>query len=131
MIVVDASAALAALLNAGPPRQALSDQQLHAPHLIDAEVASGLRRLVLAAQIPAAAGWAALDTLRRLGMTRHPGYPLLDRVWELRENLSAYDATYVALAEQLTCGLVTADGRLSRAPGLRCAVTVIPGDAPR
>ncbi len=126
MIVVDASAALAALLNAGPARQALSDQQLHAPHLIDVEVASGLRRNVLAQQIPAAVAWTALDTLRRLGMTRYPGFPLLDRVWELRDNLSPYDATYVALAEELTCGLVTADGRLSRAPGIRCPVTVIP-----
>lgn len=126
MIVVDASAALAALLNAGPAREALSDQQLHAPHLIDVEVASGLRRKVLAQQIPAAFGWTALDTMRRLGMTRYPGFPLLARVWELRKNLSAYDATYVALAEELTCGLLTADGRLSRAPGIRCAVTVIP-----
>jgi predicted nucleic acid-binding protein len=126
VIVVDASAALAALLNAGPARHALSDQQLHAPHLIDAEVASGLRRQVLIQQITAAAGWVALDTLRRLGMTRYPGFPLLSRVWELRENLSAYDATYVALAEQLACGLVTADGRLSRAPGILCPVTVVP-----
>jgi predicted nucleic acid-binding protein len=104
----------------------LSDQQLHAPHLIDAEVASGLRRQVLADHIPPAAGWAALDTLRRLGMTRHPGFSLLDRVWALRENLSAYDATYVALAEELACGLLTADGRLSRSPGIRCPVTVVP-----
>jgi predicted nucleic acid-binding protein len=127
VIVVDASAALAALLNAGPARQALSEQQLHAPHLIDTEVASGLRRKVLAEEIPADAGWAALDTLRRLGMTRYPGFSLLERGWELRGNLSAYDATYVALAEHLACGLLTADGRLSRAPGIRCPVTVIPG----
>jgi predicted nucleic acid-binding protein len=127
VIVVDASAALAALLNRGPARQALSDQQLHAPHLIDTEVASGLRRKVLAKEIPSDAAWAALDTLRRLGMTRYPGLCLLDRVWELRENLSAYDATYVALAEDLACGLLTADARLSRAPGIRCPVTVLPG----
>ncbi len=127
MIVVDASAAVAALLNAGPARQALAEQQLHAPHLIDAEVASGLRRKVIAKEIPADAGWNALDTLRRLGMTRYPGFSLLDRVWELRENLSAYDATYIALAERLACGLLTADARLSRAPGVRCPVTVLPG----
>jgi predicted nucleic acid-binding protein len=127
VIVIDASAALAALLNAGPARQALSDQQLHAPHLIDTEVASALRRKVLAKQLPADAAWAALDALRRLGLTRYPGSPLLARVWELRENLSAYDATYVALGEDLACGLLTADGRLSRAPGIRCPITVIPG----
>lgn len=126
MIVLDASAALAALLNAGPARQALSDQQLHAPHLLDAEVASGLRRQVLGHKLPATAAWAALDTLGRLAVTRYPGFPLAERVWELRENLTAYDATYVALAEALDSSLLTADGRLSRAPGIRCAVTVIP-----
>jgi predicted nucleic acid-binding protein len=127
VIVVDASAAIAALLNAGPARQALSDQQLHAPHLIDSEVASALHRKVKAKEIPAEAGWAAIDTLRRLGMTRYPGSVLLDRIWDLRENLSAYDATYVALAEDLDCGLLTADARLSRAPGIRCPLTLLPG----
>lgn len=127
MIVVDASAALAALLNAGHARHALADQQLHVPHLIDTEVASGLRRNVRAERLTAAAGWAALDTFRRLGMTRYPSSALLERVWDLRDNLSAYDACYVALAELLGCGLFTADARLSRAPGIRCAVTVVPG----
>jgi predicted nucleic acid-binding protein len=56
----------------------------------------------------------------------HPVAGLLDRVWELRENVSAYDASYVALAELLDCSLLTADGRLGRAPGTRCAVTVVP-----
>jgi predicted nucleic acid-binding protein len=60
-------------------------------------------------------------------MSRYSGSGLLHRVWELRENLSAYDATYVALAEELACTLLTADGRISRAPGIRCAVTVVPG----
>ena len=126
MIVVDASAALSALLNAGPARSALASEQLHAPHLIDSEVASGLRREVAAQRLDADAGWTALDTLRRLGMTRYPVFALLDRVWELRENLSAYDASYVALAELLGCSLMTADGRLGRAPGPRCPITVVP-----
>jgi len=126
VIVVDASAALSALLNAGPARSALASEQLHAPHLIDSEVASGLRREVAAQRLDADAGWTALDTLRRLGMTRYPVFALLDRVWELRENLSAYDASYVALAELLGCSLMTADGRLGRAPGPRCPITVVP-----
>lgn len=126
MIVVDASAALSALLNAGPARQALSSDQLHAPHLIDSEVANGLRRQVLADRLGTAGASRALDVWRRLGTVRHPALPLLDRVWQLRDNLSAYDATYVALAESLGCELLTADGRMARAPGLQCPVTVVP-----
>jgi predicted nucleic acid-binding protein len=127
VIVVDASAALSALLNSGPARHALADQQLHAPHLIDTEVASGLRRHVFGQRLTADAGWAALDTFRRLGLRRYPGSSLLHRVWDLRDNLSAYDACYVALAELLRCDLLTADARLSTAPGIQCAVTVVPG----
>lgn len=126
MIVVDASAALAGLLNDGPARALLATDQLHAPHLVDSEVASGLRRRVAAGQVAADDGWAALDTWRRLGLTRYGVHPLLDRVWQLRDNVSAYDAGYVALAETLGCALVTADARLSRAPGIRCLVTVVP-----
>jgi len=126
LIVVDASAALSALLNAGPARSALADQQLHAPHLIDSEVANGLRRSVAAQRLSADAGWTALDVFRRLGITRYPVFALLDRVWELRDNLSAYDASYVALAELLDCNLLTADARLSRAPGIRCPITIVP-----
>ena len=59
-------------------------------------------------------------------MTRYPVFSFLDRVWELRDNLSAYDASYVALAELLNCSLLTADARLSRAPGIRCPITVVP-----
>lgn len=126
MIVVDASAAISALLNEGPARQALAAEQLHAPHLVDSEVASGLRRRVLARQLDADDGWAALDTWRQLGMLRYPVHALLDRVWALRDNLSAYDASFVALAESLDCTLVTADGRLAEAPGIGCPVSVMP-----
>ena len=124
--MVDASAALSALLNAGPARRALASEQLHAPHLIDSEVANGLRRMVAAEQLAADSGWTALDVFRRLGMTRYPVFSMLDRVWELRDNLSAYDASYVALAELLDCTLLTADARLSRAPGIRCPITLVP-----
>jgi predicted nucleic acid-binding protein len=126
VIVVDASAALAALLNAGPARRSLAGEQLHAPHLIDAEVANALRRASAARRVDTEAAWRALDAWRRLGMTRYPAHSLLDRIWELRDNLSAYDATYVALAELLECSLLTADARLGQAPGIRCPVTVVP-----
>ena len=126
MIVADASAALAALLNAGPARRSLALEQLHVPHLIDSEIANGLRRMVSRGEITAEAGWRALDGWRRLGMVRYPIAGMLDRIWQLHENLSAYDASYVALAELLDCALVTIDRRLSRAVGIRCPVTVIP-----
>jgi predicted nucleic acid-binding protein len=126
VIVLDASAALSALLNAGAARHHSAGQQLHAPHLIDSELANGLRRRVAAGDISADAAWRALRVWRRLGLTRYPVFALLHRVWELRDNLSAYDASYVALAELLGSTLVTADGRLSRAPGPRCPITVVP-----
>jgi predicted nucleic acid-binding protein len=126
VIVVDASAAIAGLLNAGPARHHLAGDQLHVPHLIDSEVASGLRRRVLAGEVAESDGWLALDTWRHLGATRYAAHTLLARVWKLRANVSAFDAGYVALAELLDCALVTADARLSRAPGIRCAVTVVP-----
>lgn len=126
MIVLDASAALSALLNAGPARSTLAAEQVHVPHLADVEVASGLRRQVSRELITAAQGRERLDTWRRLGVTRHPASALLGRVWELRDAMSAYDATYIALAEALGCTVVTADARLSRAPGSRCPITVVP-----
>ncbi len=126
MIVLDASAAVSALLNAGDARTALADEAVHVPHLIDSEVAQALRRQVLRRSLGADDGWAALDTWRRLGVVRHPAGGLLDRVWELRDNVSAYDASYLALAEALGCTLLTADARLSRVPGLRCSVTLVP-----
>ena len=126
MIVVDASAAVAALLNDGPARRAIEREQLHAPHLIDSEVANALRRATAAGRLGADAAWAALDAWRRLGLTRYPAHSFLDRIWDLRNNLSAYDATYVALAELLDCTLLTADSRLGGAPRIGCPVTVVP-----
>jgi predicted nucleic acid-binding protein len=97
------------------------------PHLVDSEITNALRRRVAAGHVDARRARRALDTWRTLGVTRYPSLALLDRVWDLRENLTAYDATYVALAEALGCALVTGDGRLSRAPGVRCPITVLPG----
>jgi predicted nucleic acid-binding protein len=126
VIVVDASAAVSALLNAGPAREALAEEQVHVPHLIDPEVANALRRGVATSRIEPGDAWSALDRWRRLGISRYAVFHLFERVWELRENLSAYDASYVALAESLDCALLTADVRLGRVPGLRCPVTVVP-----
>ena len=126
MIVVDASAALAALLNDGPARQLIGTERVHAPHLIDSEIVSALRRQVQRNRLSAADGWNAMRTWRRLAVTRYPAYGLFERMWEIRENVSAYDATYIALAEALDCALVTADARLGHASQARCAVTVVP-----
>src|SRR5262245_46364439 len=98
MIVVDASAALAALLNAGPARRTLSSDQLHVPHLIDSEIANGLRGVVAAKKVTTDAGGRALDAWRHMGVVRYPIVGILVRVWELRQNMTAYDASYVALA---------------------------------
>lgn len=126
MIVVDASAALAGLLNDGPARSLLAGEALHAPHLIDSEVANALRRRVAAGQVDEPDAIQSLGVWRHLGLTRYGVASLLDRIWDLRHNLSAYDAGYVALAEALGCALVTADVRLANAAGLRCPVTVVP-----
>src|SRR5699024_9471193 len=125
-MVVDASAAVAALLNDGQARRVLAQQQLHVPHLIDSEIASSLRRRVSAGQLLAESAWNSLRIWQRLGVSRYPMVSLLSRVWELRDNVSSHDAAYVALAEFLDCGVVTGDARLGRAPGATCAITVVP-----
>ena len=126
MIVLDASAAVQALLNDGQARLLVAAESLHAPHLVDAEVLSALRRLVGAGTLTADDGARCVIAWSRIGVIRYAAGPLLERIWELRQTISAYDAMYVALAEQLDCALVTADARLSGAPALRCAVTVLP-----
>jgi predicted nucleic acid-binding protein len=126
MIVADPSVILAWLLRLGSiPVPA--DEQIHVPHLIDAEIANAVRGHVRRGELDEHSGWEILHAFRWLGITRHGTFAMLDRVWELRNNLSAYDAAYVALAEALQCPLVTGDARISRAPGLRCPVTVLPG----
>jgi predicted nucleic acid-binding protein len=126
VIVLDASAAVSALLNDGEARRMMSTEAVHVPHLIDAEVANGLRRQARSESVAPAAAWAALDAWRRAGVRRYPIPGLLARVWELRENVTSYDACHVALAEELQCALVTADAQLARATGVRCTVTVVP-----
>ena len=130
MIVLDASAAIEWLLQT--PLGERIDARLfsprvglHAPHLLDIEVAQVLRRYAAAGSITASRGGEALEDLLALPLTRYPHEILLDRVWELRVNLTAYDAVYVALAELLDAGLVTCDRRIAAAPGHRAAVDVI------
>jgi predicted nucleic acid-binding protein len=126
VIVVDSSAALSALLHDGSARELLGREQIHAPHLIDVEVASVIRRGALGGEWNAARGWRTLKVWSQLGVIRYGTHTLLPRIWQLRDNLTAYDAAYVALAEALDCTLVTADGRLGRSTGARCPITVVP-----
>ncbi len=127
MIVVDASAAVLALLSDGDARRMLATQSVAVPHLADSEVANALRAQVLREQVAADDAQTALNRWARLGLRRFGVAGLLARIWELRENVTAYDASYVALAEALGCELVTADARLTRAPGPTCAMTVVRG----
>lgn len=125
MIVIDASAGVLGLLNDGETRAMLSGESLVTPRLADSEVAHTLRLLVLRGEVDERDAMRAIDVWARLGLQRVSVSGLLDRVWDLRDNLTAYDATYVAVAEALGAPLVTADGRLGRAPGPRCTFTVV------
>ena len=130
MIVLDASALVELLLNTAAGRTIatrIADPALglHVPHLADIEVAQALRRYAKDGELDAADAAVALEDLRSLDLQRHAHEPLLDRVWELRHNLSAYDAVYVALAEVLDTVLLTCDGRLARAPGVARRVELV------
>ena len=130
MIVLDASALLELLLGTDRGRTIaarIADPAvgLHAPHLADVEVAQALRRYVREGEIEPSSAAAALEDLRALDLERHSHEPLLGWVWALRENLTAYDAVYVALAEALDSTLLTCDGRLSRAPGLSRRIELV------
>lgn len=129
MIVVDASVVVTALADDGPDgalcRGRLAGQALAAPHLMDLEVGSVLRRLVQNGDVPERRAHLALTDLADLPVERAPSLPLLPRCWELRDNLTIYDAAYVALAETLDVRLLTADGRLARATGPRCPVDLV------
>lgn len=130
MIVVDASVLAPALADDGVDgdraRARLRDESLTAPDLIDLEVPSVFRRLFLDGELPARRSELALDDLLALPLTRVSHRPLLRRCWRLRENLTIYDAAYVAVAETLDVLLLTSDARLARAPGLQCNVEVLP-----
>ncbi len=125
MIVVDASAVVLGLLNDGEARATLRDEVVVCPHIVDSEVAHALRVLVLRGVVEVTDAARAIRTWSRLGVERLTVTGLLDRIWELRDNVTAYEATYLALAEALEVPLLTADSRLARAPGPRCTVTVV------
>lgn len=129
MPVVDASVLVVALADDGPDgdtvRQRLRGEQLFAPENIDLEVLSVLRRAVGRGSLNQRRAALALDDLMDMPIQRAPHRRLLARCWELRENLTAYDAAYAALAEVMETVLITADERLSKAPGLRCRVEVV------
>ncbi len=128
MLVVDSSAVLAALAASDPAPELVErladDGDLHAPHLIDTEVLHALRRMLRKGQISVERAHDARTDCAELTLVRYPHEPLSDRVWELRENLTAYDATFVALAEALGAPLVTCDARLAAAPGTRARIDV-------
>ncbi len=129
MIVVDASVIVTGLADDGPDgdlvRRRLRSEQLVAPELIDLEVVSAWRRLVSVGDIDERRATLALGDLRSLRIDRSPHGPLLERCWELRHNLTVYDAAYVALAELMDLDLLTGDRRLAEAPGIRCAVELL------
>lgn len=133
MIVLDASAVIEWLLQT--PKAAAVEARLlsaptqlsrwHAPHLLDVEVAQVFRKHVAKGMMSAARGHEALQDLLDLPLVRYPHDFLLPRVWELRRNLTAYDAVYVALAETLGVPLVTCDASIAGAPGHSAQVEVI------
>jgi predicted nucleic acid-binding protein len=129
LTVVDASAVLEVLLRttvgARLERRLLARRgSLHAPHLIDVEVAQVLRRYESAGVLTLDRGEEAVADLAAFPLERYPHDVLLPRIWELRRNVTAYDAAYLALAEALRASFVTCDGRLAAAPGHRVKVEV-------
>jgi predicted nucleic acid-binding protein len=118
VIVLDASAAIELLMRTETGRRAQRRifsprESIHAPHLIDLEVAQVLRRYMLGGAMTGARGREALQDLLDLPLMRYPHTLMLERIWQLRDNLGAYDAAYVALAEALDAPLLTCDAKLA------------------
>ena len=129
MIVLDASVVVELLLATqvadSLAARILAEAPWHAPAVLDLEVANAIRRLCTIHETSNERGSRAIGDLGTLPVRRYPHTPLLDRIWQLRPNLTAYDAAYIALAEALDCELLTADGRLAKAPGPRCAIRLL------
>lgn len=131
-MVLDASAVAELLLGSqrgeavvAAVRDAGAESRLHAPDLMDVEVAQVFRRHAAGNVLREARAAAAVELLQRLPIRRHPSRILLPRIWALRENLTAYDGAYIALAEALDAPLLTCDGRLARAPGHGAVVVTV------
>lgn len=129
MQVVDAGVVVDALIPEGrfttAARRVVVSGGLVAPELVDIEVIHALRRMVRLGEVSGPVAQESVETLGIVPLTRRTHRPFLPRIWELRDNLTAYDATYVALAEALGCPLVTADARIAAAPGVRCEIVVL------
>lgn len=130
MIVVDASVLANALADDGADGDAarsrlINSGGLAAPDLVDVETAAVLRKRWIARDLTEQRFIGAIEDLGDLDLTRYPALPLLRRVFELRDNVTPYDAVYIALAEHLDCALLTADRRLAAAPTIACRVDVV------
>jgi predicted nucleic acid-binding protein len=130
LIVVDASAVLELLLGTPAGRRIAKRIRsprlsLHAPHLIDLEVSQALRRYVRSGVLEEGRARLAFEHLGKLGLIRYPHDLFLPRIWALRENLTAYDAAYIALAEALPAPVLTLDRRLAGAPGMTAIIEVV------
>jgi predicted nucleic acid-binding protein len=130
LIVLDASAAVALLVGQGTGAERIRqevespDQSLHVPHVMDLEVLHALRRQTLLGALSSGRSAEAIEDFKNLTLFRYPHATLVDRIWSLRNNLTVYDAAYIALAEALEAPLITMDARLARAPGIRAAIEV-------
>ena len=134
MLVVDTSAVVGALVGRPPVGAVLdrlaADGDLSAPHLLDVEFLHALRRLVRTGELGEDRAADARGDFAALAIARYEHTVVADRVWELRHGLTAYDATFVALAELLEVPLVTCDARLARAPGHHATVELFPVPRP-
>ena len=130
MMVPDCSAVVYALLR-GPGSEAIADRlltgnaKLHAPYLLDLEVIQALRKACRFGNLDAARASRLLDDFAQLRLVRYSHIPFLPRIWELRNNMTAYDGAYIALAESLGAPLLTRDKRLAAAPGHRARIELV------
>lgn len=128
MIVLDASVAVAILLptqDGSRFRDRVLREKLHAPHLIDVEFANALRRMIRTGGVDTGAALRAIETMQTWRLQRHDHWDLLPRIWELRDSVSAYDASYIALAEGLRAPMMTCDGKLARAHGHSARIVLL------